>query len=525
MVGPLHQQMAKPASKVPRAAAVLATTLAPAQGKQDKAATTLQSQRENVGASVAGPASEAPSAAAVPATVLAPVQGKHDKAAATLQSQPEKAPRRKCLLNEHTTTSLSRDQVLTIKRAIRAASTEEEVEKLEKAILNGVMPRGLRSQAGCVAAKAASSSGEALAPAQGKEGPYQVHPDSVYKLPYFEKRKGGWYCRLCKKYATPAHLDTEKHYGKVAWAEWKAGQLDEPSVPAVDLRQDLNTAPSTPKRGGPPAPLVPRTSQPPLRDKPLDVDKIENYRRAKMHHDRSESYRLRAQRPAAKSGGNRRAQEPAQAAMTGGVRRRLRSPLGPPSHLKLSKRWKSWFRLLPGNETSERVEDFPETEEASDPLREAFVERNGCQGRVLGIERGVVSGDKLYLVRFEDNDFEHFTEPELRKYMTPAPGPARQGVAVAASVTAPVAAAATALAPAQGNAACQGRTRSSSSDSSSSGSSESSSSSSSGGSSDGPVSTNANTKQEAGEGTTCMRSQPWVVLASVQGSMQGFRRR
>ena len=178
MVGPLHQQMAKPASKVPRAAVVLATTLAPAQGKQDKAATTLQSQRENVGASVAGPASEAPSAAAVPATVLAPVQGKHDKAAATLQSQPEKAPRRKCLLNEHTTTSLSRDQVLTIKRAIRAASTEEEVEELEKAILNGVMPRGLRSQAGCVAAKAASSSGEALAPAQGKEGPYQVHPDS-----------------------------------------------------------------------------------------------------------------------------------------------------------------------------------------------------------------------------------------------------------------------------------------------------------------------------------------------------------
>ena len=143
------------ASEVPSAVVVPAAALAPAQGKQDEAATTLQSQRENVGASVAGPASEAASAAAVPATALAPAQGKHDKAAATLRSQPEKAPRRKCLLNEHTTTSLSRDQVQTIKRAIRAASTEEEVEKLEKAILDGVMPRGLRSQAGCVAAKAA----------------------------------------------------------------------------------------------------------------------------------------------------------------------------------------------------------------------------------------------------------------------------------------------------------------------------------------------------------------------------------
>ena len=51
-----------------------------------------------------------------------------------MQSQPEKvgAPRRKCLLNEHTTTSLSRDQLQTIKRAILAASTEEEVEMLER---------------------------------------------------------------------------------------------------------------------------------------------------------------------------------------------------------------------------------------------------------------------------------------------------------------------------------------------------------------------------------------------------------
>ena len=46
--------------------------------------------------------------------------------------------------------------------------------------------------------------------------------------------------------------------------------------------------------------------------------------------------------------------------------------------------------------------------------------KNDFRGRIVDIERGVASGVYLYRVRYEDGDYEHFTEQEIRDHLDPA---------------------------------------------------------------------------------------------------------
>ena len=59
-------------------------------------------------------------------------------------------------------------------------------------------------------------------------------------------------------------------------------------------------------------------------------------------------------------------------------------------------------------------------EKVKNPLRFAAVIKNDFRGRIVDIERGVASGVYLYRVRYEDGDYEHFTEQEIRDHLDPA---------------------------------------------------------------------------------------------------------
>merc|ERR1719330_2178185 len=77
---------------------------------------------------------------------------------------------------------------------------------------------------------------------------------------------------------------------------------------------------------------------------------------------------------------------------------------------------------VPPEQEEEELEDVPEAEKAKDPLRNAVVIKNGFKGRVEEIERGSISKDNLYRVRYDDGDLEHFTGQEVVQYRS-ADGP------------------------------------------------------------------------------------------------------
>jgi hypothetical protein len=66
----------------------------------------------------------------------------------------------------------------------------------------------------------------------------------------------------------------------------------------------------------------------------------------------------------------------------------------------------------------EELIDVPEAEKESDVLRRASIRRilDGVAfyGVVQDIEQGKESGERLYLVRYTDGDFEHLTAAEVR---------------------------------------------------------------------------------------------------------------
>lgn len=78
---------------------------------------------------------------------------------------------------------------------------------------------------------------------------------------------------------------------------------------------------------------------------------------------------------------------------------------------------------LPAEVEDEELEQVPEAEQAKDPLWHTVVRKNGFKGQVEVIERGAISKDMLYRVRYEDGDLEHFTGEEVLKY--------REGQAIA----------------------------------------------------------------------------------------------
>jgi len=80
-----------------------------------------------------------------------------------------------------------------------------------------------------------------------------------------------------------------------------------------------------------------------------------------------------------------------------------------------------WLPLQPDDEV---LEDLPEHEKASDPLRNVWVKRD-CRvpgggsrvftGEVVEIEVGTATGDRLYRIRYTDGDLQHLTAEEVRK--------------------------------------------------------------------------------------------------------------
>jgi|EP00927_Polykrikos_kofoidii_P042943 hypothetical protein len=70
-----------------------------------------------------------------------------------------------------------------------------------------------------------------------------------------------------------------------------------------------------------------------------------------------------------------------------------------------------------GDPEDEELMDVPEAEKASDPLFRAEIERvlDGTvfRGVVEEIEMGVVTKEKLYRIRYEDNDMEHFSAEQV----------------------------------------------------------------------------------------------------------------
>merc|ERR1740123_2777915 len=86
-----------------------------------------------------------------------------------------------------------------------------------------------------------------------------------------------------------------------------------------------------------------------------------------------------------------------------------------------------WLPLQPDDEV---LEDLPEHEKASDPLRNAWVTRS-CRvpgggsrvftGEVVEIEVGTTTGDRLYRIRYVDGDLQHLTAEEVRKCLCSKP--------------------------------------------------------------------------------------------------------
>ena len=74
-------------------------------------------------------------------------------------------------------------------------------------------------------------------------------------------------------------------------------------------------------------------------------------------------------------------------------------------------------------EVEENTVPLPESEEAKDPHRFAFIcrqhEGEEHLGKVEGIEKGSITGEILYRVRYEDGDLEHFTLDELLPLIVP----------------------------------------------------------------------------------------------------------
>merc|ERR1719277_397507 len=57
----------------------------------------------------------------------------------------------------------------------------------------------------------------------------------------------------------------------------------------------------------------------------------------------------------------------------------------------------------------------------ADPLMGMKVKKNGFRGEVEEIERGSISKERLYRVRYEDNDLEHFTREQVLQYRENGP--------------------------------------------------------------------------------------------------------
>jgi len=76
--------------------------------------------------------------------------------------------------------------------------------------------------------------------------------------------------------------------------------------------------------------------------------------------------------------------------------------------------------LTDENEAEEELEDLPDTEKFSDPLMNCPIRRKLFDavytGRVEDIEVGSVSRERLYRVRYCDDDIEHFTASMVEEY-------------------------------------------------------------------------------------------------------------
>eukprot|EP00928_Gymnodinium_smaydae_P053466 TRINITY_DN37446_c0_g1_i1.p3 TRINITY_DN37446_c0_g1~~TRINITY_DN37446_c0_g1_i1.p3 ORF type:complete len:165 (+),score=66.97 TRINITY_DN37446_c0_g1_i1:68-496(+) len=70
-------------------------------------------------------------------------------------------------------------------------------------------------------------------------------------------------------------------------------------------------------------------------------------------------------------------------------------------------------------EEDEEIEDLPKAERDADPLLHAKIERKVNDevfiGTVSNIERGKESGDRLYLIQYEDGDMEHLTAEQVEE--------------------------------------------------------------------------------------------------------------
>merc|ERR1719464_1063724 len=72
-------------------------------------------------------------------------------------------------------------------------------------------------------------------------------------------------------------------------------------------------------------------------------------------------------------------------------------------------------------EEEEELEDLPEAEKQVDPLRDAIIRRTldgkEFSGRVEDIERGKITKDRLYRIKYEDGDLEHLMADQVKKMM------------------------------------------------------------------------------------------------------------
>merc|ERR1719206_1216727 len=71
-------------------------------------------------------------------------------------------------------------------------------------------------------------------------------------------------------------------------------------------------------------------------------------------------------------------------------------------------------------EFEEELEDLPEAEKQADPLNGAHISRvlggETYTGKVEDIEVGKISKERLYRVRYCDNDLEHYTAAQVQEF-------------------------------------------------------------------------------------------------------------
>eukprot|EP00419_Tripos_fusus_P006482 CAMPEP_0172693504 /NCGR_PEP_ID=MMETSP1074-20121228/26038_1 /TAXON_ID=2916 /ORGANISM="Ceratium fusus, Strain PA161109" /LENGTH=189 /DNA_ID=CAMNT_0013513881 /DNA_START=29 /DNA_END=595 /DNA_ORIENTATION=- len=77
------------------------------------------------------------------------------------------------------------------------------------------------------------------------------------------------------------------------------------------------------------------------------------------------------------------------------------------------------------DEDSEELEDVPADEKEGDPLLGVQIRRTVPDGQVFEatveeIERGKISGERLYRIRYSDGDLEHLSAPEVEDCLIPA---------------------------------------------------------------------------------------------------------